>query len=118
MENAPILLFTYNRPEHTRLTIEALQNNYSASKSTLYIISDGPKTPADESKVSDVRGYIKSVGGFQNIHVVERDSNWGLADNIIKSVTEVVDKHGKVIVIEDDVLTSPFFINYMNERHF
>ncbi len=115
MKLAPIVLFTYNRPWHTKQTVEALQNNLYAEQSHLFIFSDGPKTEKDEQRVKEVRKYLKTIKGFKNIEIIERDKNWGLANNIIDGVTKIVNEYGRIIVLEDDIVTSPYFLKYMNE---
>jgi hypothetical protein len=112
---SPIILFTYNRLWHTKQTVEALQNNLFAEQSNLFIFSDGPKTEKDEPKVKEVRKYLKTIKGFKNIEIIERDKNWGLANNIIDGVTKIVNEYGRIIVLEDDIVTSPYFLKYMNE---
>lgn len=113
-EPAPIVLFTYNRPEHTRKTIDALKNNELAEDSVLYIFSDGPKNENAVSGVNNVRSIIDNVSGFKNIVITKREKNIGLANSIISGVSGVINKHGKVIVLEDDIVTSPYFLKYMN----
>ena len=115
MNLAPIVLFTYNRPWHTKQTVEALQKNIYAEQSHLFIFSDGPKTEKDEPKVKEVREYLKTIKCFKNIEIIERDKNWGLANNIIDGVTKVVNQYGRVIVLEDDLVTSPYFLKFMND---
>lgn len=115
MSNAPIILFTYNRPWHTRQTIEALQKNALAEQSDLIIYSDAPKDQSAINLVNQVREYIKSINGFKSIKIVERSENWGLAKSIISGVTKVIEEYGKVIVLEDDIVTSPAFLSFMNQ---
>lgn len=115
MTLAPIVLFTYNRPWHTRQTVEALQKNELAEESELFVFSDGPKTERDVEKVKEVRNFIKSIDGFKKITVIEREKNWGLANSIIDGVTKIVNEYGKIIVLEDDLVTSPYFLRFMNE---
>jgi hypothetical protein len=115
MSLSPILLFTYNRPEHTRLTLEALRKNHLSDRSRLYIFSDGYRDETDREEVMKVRELIRSVEGFASIHIEERTENVGLARNIIEGVTGVVNEHGKVIVLEDDLITSPYFLTFMND---
>lgn len=115
MDLAPIVLFIFNRPWHTKQTIETLQKNILASESDLFVFSDGPKTVADKPKVQEVRDYIKSIDGFKNLSIVERDRNLGLAGSIITGVTEVLNNYEKVIVVEDDLICSPYFLSYMNQ---
>jgi hypothetical protein len=114
MKLAPIVLFVYNRPWHTQQTVEALKKNKLAKDSILYIFSDGPKNKEDKEKVGKVRKYIKSIEGFKERKIKEREKNLGLANSVISGVTEVINKCGKVIVLEDDLVTSPVFLNYMN----
>src|ERR1700761_3616711 len=112
---APIALFVYNRPEHTRRTISHLQKNVLADESRLYIFSDAPKTDADKTKVEEVREVIKEVSGFKAVKVIARKHNLGLAESIISGVTQLVAEYGKIIVFEDDLLSSPFTLQYFNE---
>lgn len=114
MSLSPILLFVYNRPEHTRLTLEALRKNHLSDSSSLYIFSDGYRNENDREEVMKVRELIHSVEGFAAIHIEEKSENVGLARNIIEGVTGVVNEHGKVIVLEDDLITSPYFLTFMN----
>jgi len=115
MDIAPIVLFVYNRPWHTKQTIEALQNNELASKSELFIYSDAPKNKETIEKVKEVREYIKKIDGFKKVTIIEREKNFGLAKNIINGVTKIVNEYGKVIVLEDDLVTSPYFLRFMND---
>lgn len=112
---APIVLFTYNRLHHTVKTVEALSKNYLASESDLIIFSDGPKSELDATKVAEVRTFLKQIHGFKSVSIIEQSQNKGLASSIIDGVTEVVNKFGRIIVIEDDVLSSPYFLSYMNK---
>lgn len=112
---APIVLFVYNRPWHTQQTIEALQKNELASESEVFIFSDAAKNEQSTKKVIEVRNYIKKITGFKKITIIERDTNWGLANSIIDGVTKIVNEYGKIIVLEDDLETSPYFLKFMNE---
>jgi hypothetical protein len=115
MSKAPIVLFVYNRPWHTQQAIEALQKNELACESELFIYSDASKAKQNQDKVQEVRDYIHSVDGFKKIIIIERDKNWGLANSIIDGVTAIVNQYGKIIVLEDDIVTSPYFLRYMND---
>ena len=115
MSFAPIVLFVYNRPWHTCQTVAALQKNENASESDLFIYADGAKSEQDWDKVNQVRKYIKSINGFKSVNIALSDNNKGLANSIVNGVTEVINKFGKVIVLEDDIVTSPGFLKYMNE---
>jgi hypothetical protein len=112
---APIVLFVYNRPEHTKLTIEALRANELAKESEIFIFSDGPKNEQVAEKVELVRQYISNIDGFLRVSIIEREMNYGLAKSVIEGVSEVINKYGKVIVLEDDLITSKQFLLFMNE---
>ncbi len=116
MQNlAPIALFVYNRPEHTRRTISYLQKNLLADESRLFIFSDAAKTDDDKAKVDEVRQLVKQVTGFKSVKVTERKKNLGLAESIISGVTQLVNEYDKVIVFEDDLLSSTYTLQFFNE---
>jgi len=112
---APIVLFVYNRPWHTKQTVEALQKNELASDSEIFIYSDEAKNEDARKNVDEVREYIDKIDGFKKVTVLKREKNWGLADSIIDGVTKIVKEYGKIIVLEDDLVTSPYFLKFMNE---
>jgi hypothetical protein len=118
MSLAPIILFTYNRPEHTKITLEHLKNNVFADQSTLYIYCDGAKEGANEEtlqKIQEVRTVIREQQWTKEVRIVEAEKNKGLAESVINGVNEMVKKYGKVIVLEDDLLTGKYFLKFMNE---
>lgn len=111
---APIILFVYNRPNHTKRVINALKLNPLASQSKLFIFSDGPKDKNTENKVQAVREYIKTINGFKEITIFEKNENIGLAESIINGVTKIINKYQKAIILEDDIEVTPIFLEYMN----
>jgi len=119
LENlAPIVLFVYNRPWHTLQTLEALAANELADQSTLYIFCDGPKENAnteDLNKIEEVRKVIKQKKWCHEVHFIERQTNKGLANSVIDGVTEIVNQYGRIIVLEDDLVTAKGFLKFMNE---
>jgi hypothetical protein len=112
---APICLLTFNRLSHTKKTIEHLLKNKEASESLLYVFSDGPRHDKDIEKVDEVRRYLKTISGFREVKIFEREQNYGCRKSVIDAVTKIVNEHGRVIVLEDDLVTSPFFLKYMND---
>lgn len=112
---APLCLFTFNRIEETKRTVEALKNNYLAHETELYIFSDGPKNETTVILVNEVREYLRNVTGFRKIEIMESEVNLGLANSIISGVSMVLKKYGKAIVLEDDLITSKNFLDYMNQ---
>lgn len=118
MELAPIIVFAYNRPEHLRKTLTWLKQNEHADESVLFIYCDGAKEDASESdwdRVREARKVAREKQWCREVHVIESPSNKGLGTSIISGVTEVINQFGRVIVLEDDLKTSPFFLNYMNK---
>ncbi len=115
---APIVLFVYNRPEHTLRTLQHLANNSEASESMLFIFCDGPKvnaSPHQLEKIDEVRTIIRKEKWCKEVTIIESQINKGLANSIIEGVTKIVNEYGKIIVLEDDLVVSNYFLKYMNE---
>jgi hypothetical protein len=112
---APIALFVYNRPNHTKRTVSALIDNYLASESDLFIFSDAPKNIDSIDNVKLVRDFIKTIEGFKSVTVIEREINFGLIKSISEGVTDIVNRYKKIIVLEDDLVTHKQFLEYMNK---
>ncbi|MEO8842382.1 MAG: methyltransferase domain-containing protein [Kofleriaceae bacterium] len=109
---APIALFVYRRPEHTRHTLEALRACPELERSSLHIYCDGAKTPDDMTTVRETRRIARALAPAATF--VERDHNFGLARSIIEGTTELCERHGKVIVVEDDLDVAPDFLRFLN----
>ncbi len=114
-ELAPIALFVYARPRETKELIESLKNNRLAEESSLFIFSDAPKSKEHSEKVLETRELIKKASGFKRIEIFEASENKGLARSVIDGVTQVINKYGKIIVLEDDDLLTTDFLEYMNK---
>jgi hypothetical protein len=115
MTKAPIVLFVYSRPWHTEQCLESLAQCEGADESELYIFCDGPRRPDDKEAVEKVRKLVKSRNWCKVVHITEREKNMGLAKSIIAGVTEIVNRFGRIIVLEDDLILSSQFLNYMND---
>lgn len=114
----PVILFVYNRPQHTEKTLFALSENELADVTTLYIFADGPKTGASEAvlqKIKQTREVISSKKWCGEVIIRESAANKGLANSVVEGVTEIVNKYGRVIVMEDDLVTSRWFLRFMND---
>lgn len=111
---APVALFAFNRPAHLSATLDALAANPGAEATTLYAFCDGPRGPADEAGVAAVRRLVREERRFGAVEIVERDENEGLAGSLSAGITRVCREHGRVIVVEDDILCSPLFLGFMN----
>lgn len=113
--NAPVALFVYARLDTLKPCVAALKANLLAGESDLHIYSDGPKSDADKPQVEELRAFIKEIDGFKSVTIHAQDSNRGLAASIIAGVTEMTEQYGKVIVVEDDLVCSPYFLKFMND---
>jgi GR25 family glycosyltransferase involved in LPS biosynthesis len=112
---APIALFAYKRANELQRTIQALQANYLAAESELYVFVDGPKRKEDSPKVDEVRQLVQQIKGFRQIQLRISEQNIGCADSIINGVSKVLHQHPAVIVVEDDLVTTPNFLDFMNQ---
>lgn len=117
MNLAPVVLFVYKRPAHTLKTLQSLQKNKLSEQSHLYIFADAPATndPKIRESVQQVRQIIRQTLWCQQVSIIERKENFGLAKNILQGVSEIIQKHGKAIILEDDIVTSEGFLTYMNQ---
>ena len=113
-EWAPIALFIYKRAEHTRRTIVSLQGCEGFQSSPIYVFADGPKTQAEVEAVRATRSVARTLLGSRAVFV-EQERNRGLANSIIAGTTELCDRHGTVIVVEDDLVLAPSFLRFLNE---
>lgn len=116
--NAPVILFVYNRLDHTRNVIDSLSQNTLAKETELYVFSDAAKNPEVTEKINEVRAFINEKSwqeDFKKVTIVEAKQNKGLAESIISGVGSIIEKYEKVIVVEDDLILSPNFLQYMND---
>jgi hypothetical protein len=112
---APVALFVYNRPDHTRRTVEALQRNELASQSDLFVFADGARSQKGTAAVQQVRRFIRGIDGFRSTTIIERDRNFGLATSVIDGVSQLMRNFDRAIAVEDDLLTSSDFLTYINK---
>ena len=112
---APIALFVYNRPQHTRRTVDALRANLLADESDLFVYADAPRDDAAIVGTSAVRTYVRGIEGFRSLTIIERETNQGVDASIIDAVTDLCDRYGEVIALEDDLVTSRWFLQFMND---
>lgn len=145
MQYAPIIVFAYDRPDHLSQTLAALAKNDLASQSVLYVFCDGAREWGGEAphppegggnyitkrygvmhcskekykaylqRIAEVRAVAHAQTGFKEVHVIEREKNIGLADNIVGAVTEIVNQYGRVIAFEDDIVTTRGCLTYLND---
>ena len=115
MRAAPIALFVYRRPEHTRRTLEFLRRNVGAGESALHIFCDGPRSEAEKPLTDEVREIAARAEGFASVELHAAERNRGLAASVVAGVDEMTARFGRVIVLEDDMESSPYFLSFMNE---
>ena len=112
---APVVLFVYNRVDHTAKTIEYLKKNTLSKYTDLFIYSDAAKDDKQNENVRKVRELISKIEGFKSITIIESEENKGLANSIVNGVSQIIEKYEKVIVLEDDIITSNQFLEFMND---
>jgi hypothetical protein len=115
MNFAPVVLFVYNRLEHTKKCIFYLKKNKLAKKTSLIIYSDTNNNKIDKDKVQNVRIFLQNIRGFKKVKIIKREKNFGLYKNIVLGVSEVIKKYGKAIILEDDLIVHKNFLDYMND---
>jgi len=116
MSLSPIIFFAFNRPNHTKESLTALSKNELAKQSDLFVFLDGPRNAEQASLIAQTKEVILSFkDNFNNLILTERKSNIGLAKNIISGITEIINAKEKAIILEDDVVVSSTFLNYMND---
>ena len=115
MNNTAIVLFAYSRVSSLIQVIDSLKNNPESKKFDLIVFSDAPKSEKYNSAVKEVRDYLPKVCGFLSVSIYYREENFGLSKNIIEGISDVLSSYERVIVLEDDIVVSPFFLRFMNE---
>lgn len=111
----PVCIFTFNRYDETFRSLQTLQENFLAKDSELYIFSDGPRNENDRTKIECIRKDLDQLDGFKAVYRIYSDVNKGLANSIVGGVSQVLEKHNSVIVLEDDLLTSKNFLCFLNQ---
>ena len=112
---SPVLIVTYGRLEHLQKTIHTLKENIYAENTDLYVASDFQKTDADAESVKAVRDYLKHIDGFMTVTIFEREHNYGPAENTFAALDVIYGKHDRVIIMNDDIVTAPGFLKFINE---
>lgn len=111
---APVVLFTYKRVDTLELAVGALRQNFLAKETDLFIFSDGFRKEAERVEVNNLRAFLHTIDGFRSVTIHESEGNKGLARSVIDGVTQVINQYQRAIVLEDDLLTSPNFLTFMN----
>jgi tetratricopeptide (TPR) repeat protein len=112
MKLSPICICPYGRLRHLQRTIEALKRNPEAAESDLYLFSDAPRA-GDEERVAAVRRYLRTIGGFRSVEIIERASN-DRVGNWVSGEMSLLDRFGRVISLEDDLVVAPGFLGFIN----
>lgn len=112
---APVVVFAYRRPDHLRRTLDALAHNTGADQTDVTVIGDGPRNHADASACQEVLREAERKRPFRSITVLQRETNLGLAQSIISGVSQMLARNERIIVLEDDIMTSPAFLPFMNK---
>lgn len=111
----PVLIGTYTRLPHLRQTISALQENYLAGQTDIYIASDFPRNSSDAKAVEELRQYVDTITGFASVNKIYREENFGVSRNFIDAANFILEKSNEIIILEDDIVTGRGFLDFMNE---
>lgn len=119
---APVAMFVYNRVDNTQKTIEHLLRNTLAKDTELFVFSDGGKDNESWKAVNEVRDYLRKVKtetgqthALKSMTIIERPENFYLERNITEGIAQVFENYDRIIVLEDDICTSPYYLQYMND---
>ena len=112
---SPVVIFAYNRKEHLEKLIKSLLLNKEASRTDLIIFCDGKKNDSQSAKTEEVKNFVNHINGFKSVKKIFREKNIGLANNIISGLNEVFSEYDRAIVLEDDLIVAPGFLDYMNK---
>lgn len=122
MDKAPVIMFVYNRADNARATLRHLVANELAAETDLYVYADGGKDEASWRMVNEVRSMlhefkteVERTHALRSMTIVERETNYYLERNVVEGIGEVLQQHEAVIVLEDDICTSPYFLRYVND---
>lgn len=110
---APIVVPCYSRLSHLQRVVEALKANVLAGRSEVFFFLDAPRS-GDEEAVEEVFAYLSTVSGFRRVEVARRQRN-GCYENIFGAMTQLANEFGRVICVEDDIVTAPGFLGFVNE---
>lgn len=108
---SPIVIFAYNRPRRFKELVNSLKQNIDYANHEIFVFIDGPKKEEDKTKIKEVKEIAQTLTN----KIITSEKNRGLAASIITGVSEVVNKYGEVIVLEDDLILHPNFLNFMEE---
>ena len=111
----PVLIFTYVRLEHLKRTITSLRSNILAKNTDLFVASDYQRSDSEADKVTAVRSYLRSIDGFKTVTLFEREKNLGAAENLFSALQIIFNKHDRIILMEEDIVTAPGFLKFINE---
>lgn len=112
MQDIPVLLITFNRPEHVRRVLSVLRMEQPKD---LFIFQDGPRkdVSADVVKCSKVRSVVQELVDWDcTLHTFYSDSNYGCGPGPAAAISWFFDHVEQGIIIEDDAIPHPDFFQY------
>jgi hypothetical protein len=111
---APIAIFVYKRFKLLKILINSLKKNNLSRNSSVFIFSDGWKNNDDKKDVLKVRKYLSRISGFKKVFIILRSKNFGVSRNIIDGINAVLQKNNKIIILEEDLELSKYFLEFVN----
>ena len=111
----PVAIFCYNRPNHLKKMLESIQRNDESAHTKAYFFIDGARNERDKVEVDKINEIINSSNIFMEKIIINRDKNFGMQKNVISGITDVLLENEAVIVVEDDLKFSKYYLNFMNK---
>ena len=112
---APIVMIAFNRPAMLKSTLERLSQASGVEKHDIFMFVDGPRNELDaikQKEIMNVLSYWQTK--LPRIKTYQRSRNYGCRGNIVDAITQIISQYGRAIVIEDDILISRTFLEYMD----
>ncbi len=113
---APVVMISYNRPDWIQLSLNNVALAHGAVDHEIFVFIDGPRSEGDrilQDRICEIAVSYKQK--LPKLNIIRRDRNYGCRGNIVDAISTVITQYGKVIVIEDDVLVSRTFLEYMDD---
>jgi len=111
---APVAVFAFNRPVHLRNLLSSLSANVNAELTSVIVFLDGPRNDYDRHQQVEILNVLQGPYPFKSLNTIVSPENKGLAISIRSGVAQILVDNPRVIVLEDDLIVSPSFLEFMN----
>lgn len=112
---SPILLLSFNRPEHTLKVFERIKE---VQPPKLYISNDGPRPdhPTDKSRTQEIRDNLRSKVDWNcQVEVLFQAENLGCKRAVRQALSWFFSMEEQGIILEDDCVPNTSFFEFCDE---